>query len=109
MTGARIVERGRGRPIVLIPGIQGRWEWMSGTMDALGAHGRAITYSLCDEPTSGFAWRDERGFENYLAQLDEVLNATGAAQPLLVGISYGGLIAAEYAARHPDRVAGMVI
>ena len=75
-------------------------------MDALAAHGRAITFSLCDEPTSGFTWDEERGFENYLAQLDEVLAATGAPRPVLVGVSYGGLVAAEFAARHPERVAG---
>ena len=75
---ARIFERGTGQPIVLVPGIQGRWEWMAPTIDALAAYGRAITFSLCDEPTSGFTWDQERGFENYLAQLDEVLVATGA-------------------------------
>lgn len=105
----QIVERGRGTPIVVVPGVQGRWEWMAPTMDALAAHGRAITYSLCDEPSSGFAWSEARGFENYLGQLDDVLSTTGAEHPVLVGISYGGLVAAEFAARHPDRVAGLVI
>ncbi len=104
-----IVERGTGRPIVLVPGIQGRWEWMAPTIDALAGHGRAITFSLCDEPTSGFAWNRDRGFENYVDQLDSVLTATGATRPVLVGVSYGGLVVAEYAARHPERVAGLVI
>lgn len=106
---AGIIERGQGTPIVVVPGVQGRWEWMAPTMDALAAHGRAITYSLCDEPSSGFAWTEGRGFENYLAQLDDVLAATGARRPVLVGVSYGGLVAAEFAARHPERVAGVVI
>ena len=106
---AGIFERGSGQAIVLVPGIQGRWEWMAPTMDALAAHGRAITYSLCDEPSSGFAWAQERGFENYVAQLEDVLATTGADRPVLVGVSYGGLVAAEFAARHPDRVAGLVI
>ena len=104
-----IIQQGEGLPIVVVPGLQGRWEWMAPTMDALAAHGRAITYSLCDEPTSGFDWSTDRGFENYLAQLDDVLAATGAERPVLVGVSYGGLVAAEYAARHPGRVAGLVI
>ena len=33
----------------------------------------------------------------------------GATRPVLVGISYGGLIAAEYAARHPGAIAGLVV
>ena len=49
----RIVERGEGRPIVLVPGIQGRHEWSLPTVEALAALGRVITYSLADEPTSG--------------------------------------------------------
>src|SRR6188508_1696263 len=106
---AGIVQQGHGTPIVLVPGIQGRWEWMAPTMDALASHGRAITYSLCDEPTSGFPWTKERGFENYVAQLDDVLTTIGARRPVLVGVSYGGLVAAEFAARHPERVAGLVI
>lgn len=104
-----IIQQGTGLPIVVIPGIQGRWEWMAPTMDALAAHGRAITYSLCDEPTSGFAWSNDRGFENYVGQLEDVLAATGVERPVLVGVSYGGLVAAEYAARHPERVTGLVI
>lgn len=108
MTG-RIVERGRGRPIVVVPGVQGRCEWGLPTVHALAGIGRAITYSLCDEPSSGFEWREAIGFENYLAQLDEVLDATGAEDPVIVGVSYGGLIAAEYVARHPGSVAGLVV
>ena len=38
-----------------------------------------------------------------------MLAATGVERPLLVGVSYGGLVVAEFAARHPDRVAGLVI
>ena len=30
-----IVEQGRGQPLVLIPGLQGRWEYLRPTIDAL--------------------------------------------------------------------------
>ena len=66
---AGIFERGTGQPIVLVPGIQGRWEWMAPTIDALAAYGRAITFSLCDEPTSGFTWDQD-------ARLRELPRAT---------------------------------
>ncbi|HUU34958.1 MAG TPA: alpha/beta hydrolase [Vicinamibacterales bacterium] len=107
MTG--IIQRGEGPAIVLVPGLQGRHEWQLPTVAALAACGQVSTFSLCDEPTSGFTWTEAAGFENYLAQLDEVLRATAAERPLLVGISYGGLIAAEYAARRPGTVAGLVL
>ena len=75
-----IIQQGEGLPIVVVPGIQGRWEWMAPTMDALAAHGRAITYSLCDEPTSGFAWSTERGFENYRRNLEQILSVADVAR-----------------------------
>ena len=105
----RIIQRGLGPPIVLVPGIQGRYEWQLPTVAALAALGHTITFSLCDEPTSEFAWNEAAGFENYLTQLDEVVRVTGATRPVLIGISYGGLIAAEYAARHPGAIAGLVV
>ena len=105
----RITERGHGRPIVVVPGIQGRCEWGLPTVEALAPLGRVITYSLADEPTSGSRWQDEAGFENYLTQLEDVMRATGVDRPVLVGVSYGGLIAAEYAARHPDAVDALVV
>ncbi len=105
----RLIQFGQGPPIVVVPGIQGRHEWQLPTVAALAALGRVTTFSLSDEPTSEFAWTEAAGFENYLAQLDEVRRDVGAEPPVLVGISYGGLIAAEYAARHPDAVAGLVL
>lgn len=105
----RILEAGFGRPLVLIPGIQGRCEWSLPTFDALAGLGHAVTYSLADEPTSAFPWDEAAGFENYLSQLAAVVRRTCPLPPVLVGISYGGLIAAEYAARHPEAVAGLVL
>ena len=48
----KIVDIGRGSPIVLIPGIQGRWEWMKPAVEALARRSRVITFSLADEPTA---------------------------------------------------------
>ena len=52
-----MIDRGSGTPVVLVPGIQGRWEWMRPAVDALAARCRVLTFSLCDEPTSGVAVR----------------------------------------------------
>jgi len=82
---------------------------MGPAVDALATHGRVVTFSLCDEPSSGFSCTPARGFENYLEQLRIALDRAGVARALLVGISYGGLIAAEFAARHPERVRGLVL
>ena len=33
----RMIDGNSDSPLVLIPGIQGRWEWMEPAVDALGA------------------------------------------------------------------------
>jgi pimeloyl-ACP methyl ester carboxylesterase len=105
----RIVELGSGRPIVLVPGIQGRFEWGLPTARALASLGHVVTYSLADEPTSGFAWNADAGFENYVRQLAQVIATQGLEHPVLVGVSYGGLVATEYAARHRGEVDALVV
>jgi pimeloyl-ACP methyl ester carboxylesterase len=104
-----IVDTGKGTPIVLVPGLQGRWEWMRPTVDALARHHRVITFSLCDERTSQFPCDAAKAFGNYLEQIDAALDRSGVARAVLVGVSYGGLIAAEYAARRSARVTRLVL
>ena len=104
-----IIDRGSGTPIVLIPGLQGRWEWMGPTVDALAKHHRVITFSLCDEPTSGFPCDPAKGFVNFLEQVDLALDRAGVAEAVIAGVSYGGLIASEFAAWRPRRVTRLVL
>jgi 3-oxoadipate enol-lactonase len=104
-----MIDRGSGVPIVLVPGIQGRWEWMAPTVDALAQYGRVITFSLCDEPTSGFTFDRAAGFHSYVEQIEEALGRSQIQKAIIIGVSYGGLIASEFAARHPERVSGLVL
>jgi 3-oxoadipate enol-lactonase len=105
----RIIDRGRGAPIVLIPGIQGRWEWMELTVAALEQHARVITFSLADEPSCGADFDTARGFWCYVDQVRQAMDEAGIGQAAICGVSYGGLIAAAFAARHPDRVSSLVL
>ncbi len=41
--------------------------------------------------------------------IGRVIDATGIERPILVGWSYGATIAVRYAARHPERVGGLVL
>ena len=104
-----MIDRGSGTAVVLMPGIQGRWEWMAPAVDALAECCRVVTFSLCDEPTSGFPFEPGRGIDNYLAQVDEALDRAGLDSAILIGVSYSGPIAAEFAARRPNRVRGLVL
>jgi pimeloyl-ACP methyl ester carboxylesterase len=103
-----MIDRGSGIPIVLVPGVQGRWEWMESTVDALAERCRVLTFSLADEPTSGFSFA-EAGLEAYVAQILEALNRAGVKRAVIIGVSFSGLLAIEFAARHPERVLGVVL
>jgi pimeloyl-ACP methyl ester carboxylesterase len=105
----RIVDVGDGTPIVLIPGIQGRWEWMQPAVEELSARCRVITFSLADEPTFEGRFDESRGFACYVQQIADALDAAGLERAAVCGVSFGGLIAAAFAARHPERVQSLVL
>jgi 3-oxoadipate enol-lactonase len=104
-----MIDLGDGHPIVLVPGIQGRWEWMLPAVQALAARARVVSYTLCGDWGSGCRLIEEQRFENYMAQLDSVFEQAGLREAALCGVSYGGLIAVHYAARHPERVNALVL
>jgi pimeloyl-ACP methyl ester carboxylesterase len=101
-----MLTRGTGFPVLIIPGIQGRWEWMSETIDALTTGHRVITASLSEI-------RPERGgdgaFLSWMRAVDAVLDRASERKVSIVGISFGGLIAACYAARRPERVTSLIL
>jgi len=104
-----IIDRGSGTPVVLVPGVQGRWEWMQPAVDALATRCRVITFSLADEPTCGASFDARSGFDCYVEQIADAMDAAGVESATVCGISYGGLIAATFAARHPDRTQAVVV
>src|SRR3990172_5611573 len=105
----KIVDRGGGTPVVVVPGIQGRWEWMKPAIAALAQRCRVITFSLADEPSCGGPFDESRGFWSYVEQVRAALDAAGIGAAAICGVSYGGLIAAAFAARYPERAASLVL
>lgn len=104
-----LIDRGAGVPVMLIPGIQGRWEWMRATVAALADRCRVITFSYADEPSAGARIDPASGFDAYVNQIVDALDQSGLDRAVLCGMSYGGLVASAFAARHPDRVSALVL
>ena len=104
-----IIDRGSGEPIVVIPGVQGRWEWMKPGIDALAKRGRVITFSLADEPSSAADFDETSGFWNYVEQVRNALQQSGIDKAAICGVSYGGLIAAAFAARFPGHTTSLIL
>ena len=105
----KIVDLGSGTPVVIVPGIQGRWEWMSPAVDALAARCRVITFSLADEPTCGGRVDEADGVWCYVQQIADAMDAAGLEKAAICGVSFGGLIAAAFAARYPARTVALVL
>jgi pimeloyl-ACP methyl ester carboxylesterase len=104
-----IIDRGHGVPIVLIPGIQGRWEYMRPAIDALTESFRVITFALAGERKSRRRFDPARGLDNFVDQIDEVLDARGLTAAAICGVSFGGVVALRYAAERPARTSALML
>lgn len=104
-----MIDTGSGLPLILIPGIQGRWEWMRPTVEALAARCRVVTTSLAGDPGTDGEIDPARGFASLLDQVDRLRLRAGLERVALCGVSYGGYVALQYAATHPSRVTALVI
>jgi pimeloyl-ACP methyl ester carboxylesterase len=104
-----VVDLGSGPPIIVIPGIQGRWEWMRPGIEALSSHCRVLTFSLADEPGCGASFDETAGFDCYVEQVRAAMDGAGLDKATVCGVSYGGVIASAFAARHPERTNALVL
>jgi pimeloyl-ACP methyl ester carboxylesterase len=100
---------GDGRPIVLLHGVGGHarmWTWVS---PALAALGRPIALDM-----RGFGdsqWSPDAAYSTdaHSADLEAVCDRLGLDEIDLVGFSWGGLVALDFAARLPGRVRRLAI
>jgi pimeloyl-ACP methyl ester carboxylesterase len=102
------IHPGTGPAVVLIHGITSSGEVWLPVLGALGERFTPVTIDLRGHGRSG---KPARGYlyDDYIGDLDRVLDALGLTRPLIMGHSLGGLITLWWAARHPDRAAALVI
>jgi 3-oxoadipate enol-lactonase len=104
-----IVDRGSGAPLVLVPGLQGRWEYMRPAVEALARSFRVLTFPLCGEPAARLRFDPSRGLDNFADQILGVLDDRQIDRAVICGVSFGGLAALRFAATHPDRTASLIL
>ena len=104
-----IVDRGGGPPLVLVPGIQGRSEYIRATIEALATCFRVLTFPLCGERGSGRRVDPALGLDNYAAQIEEVLDRKGLVRATICGVSFGGRAALRFAATRPSSTDALVL
>jgi pimeloyl-ACP methyl ester carboxylesterase len=99
-----VIDQGRGVPVVLVPGVQGRWEWMRPAVDALSRRCRVVSFSLNEAPADA-----SDAFGAWVGAVDAALDRIGTDKAVVLGHSFGGLVAVRYAALRPERTAGLVL
>jgi pimeloyl-ACP methyl ester carboxylesterase len=77
-------------------------EWMAPTIDAMSRRHRVLSFSLGDSNGAD-------PFPGWLETVDRLIDRTGEGRAVVMGVSYGGLIAVRYAARQPERVPALVL
>ena len=102
------IELGRGPAILFVHGLSGCWpNWLE-QLAPFSATNRVIAVDL---PGFGHSpgHAGEISMEGYAELLDGLLGELGVEQATVLGNSMGGLITAELAAAHPERVEAIVL
>jgi len=101
-------EWGEGPPLVLVPGLAGGYELLGPLARLLARHYRVISYQLRGEDDC-FALRRRFGLADLVRDLVEFLDWHCLESPTVFGVSFGGILALELAARSPHRLRELVV
>ena len=94
----KVIERGSGPALVLIPGLQGRWEYLRPAVEALSGSFRVLTFSLGSADLNGYA-----------RHVAAVMDAARVESAAICGVSFGGLIAVRFAAQYSSRCHALIL
>ena len=102
---------GRGRPLVLCPGLFSTQADLEGLAGTLRRHFDVVTFDLRGHGrSSGAQWYR---FASFLGDLEAVMSELGRGSlpsaPVMVGHSMGADLVLHYAAAHPGAAAGLVL
>jgi 3-oxoadipate enol-lactonase len=105
---ARYCVWGEGPPLVLVPGLAGGFELLGPLAQRLARDFTVISYQLRGEDDC-FALRRRFDLADLVDDLRELLDWLGLERPALAGVSFGGVLALELAARWPGRLSALAV
>jgi pimeloyl-ACP methyl ester carboxylesterase len=90
----------------MVPGLAGGFDLLGPLARILAGHFRVISYQLRGEDDC-FALRQQFGLRDLVDDLAEFLDWHCLECPGLFGVSFGGVVALEFAARFPHRLSAL--
>ncbi len=108
-----VVRAGRGRPLVLVPGLAGGWKLLWPLAQGLARHFEVFLVGLRGDRDPwvgldggpGLPW----DLEEYADDLNDLIDRLGLSCPAVMGVSFGGAIALEFAIRYPQALSSLVV
>jgi len=98
-----------GTPLVLVHGFGNEAHVWDDFAPVVAPHYRTLAVDLRGHGDSDHDAERRYDYEHHVADLEAVTAALGVDRLVLVGHSFGGRTSTFFAARHPERMAGLVI
>lgn len=102
-------DRGDGPPVVFAHGLGLSREMWHGQIEHFAATNRVIAFDARGTGESGYLARNGDVLATQAADLVSLLDRLEVSRAVLCGVSFGGVLAQEFATTYPDRLAGLVI
>ncbi|MGL4464826.1 MAG: alpha/beta fold hydrolase, partial [Planctomycetia bacterium] len=100
-------QMGEGEPIVVLPPLAGGVELLRPLLELLAVDHTVYTFQWRGEGRPVF--RRNFGFQRLVEDLEEFLVRRRLERPTLLGVSFGGAVAMEYAVQHPRRIGSLIV
>lgn len=103
-----VVEMGRGEPIVLVPGLAGSWKLLGPLAHVLARKYRVYACGMRgDRFPMGLSLPRDVG--EHAQDLHDLIDQLGLERPAIMGVSFGGAVALEFAVEHPHKLGALIV
>ena len=101
-----VLRLGRGRPLVLMPGLAGGWKLLSPLAQRLARHFEVFSVGLRGDRDPWVGLHGGPGVPwdlgEYAHDVKDLIDRMGLSSPAVMGVSFGGAIALEFAVKYPE-------
>jgi pimeloyl-ACP methyl ester carboxylesterase len=108
-----VLSIGRGRPLVLVPGLAGGWKLVWPLAQSLGRHFKVYVAGLRGDRDPWIGLDGGPGvpmdLSEYAHDLKDLIDGLGLSAPAVLGVSFGGAIALQFAVEYPHDLSALVL